>query len=179
MRGLSNENRQHCNRESLATNLCQRVMACSLGLHLPQRVRFALRALSQKAAAYLNDQRGFSLIEVLVAVGILGFIGVAVIAALDTNSRAARTLDEQVVAANLATAYLEVIKEFPYAATYPNAGDNITIPFQYSVVINTECSSDGTTWASCSGSETLQKITVIVSREGKGVLSLCTYRTKR
>ena len=126
-----------------------------------------------------REQKGFTLIEVLVAVGILGFIGVAVIAALDTNSRAARTLDEQVVAVNLATAHLEAIRELSYAATYPNAGDSITIPFQYSVDINTEFSSDGTTWVSSYIDETLQKITVKVSREGKPVLSLCTYRTKR
>ncbi len=136
------------------------------------------RLLKRKFKLF-REQRGFTLIEVLVAVGILGFIGVAVIAALDTNSRAARTLDEQVVAVNLATAHLEAIRELSYAATYPNAGDSITIPFQYSVDINTEFSSDGDTWGSYSGNETLQKITVKVSREGKPVLSLCTYRTKR
>ncbi len=135
----------------------------------PDKVRFR----------FLREQKGFSLIEVLVAVGILAFIGVGLLTALNTNSRAVRTLDEQVVAANLASAYLEVIRELSYAATYPNAGDNITTPFQYNVNINTEFSSDGDTWGSYSGNETLQKIIVSISREGKPVLSLCTYRTER
>jgi len=138
-----------------------------------------MRWLGKARFRFLQGQRGFTLIEVLVAVGILGLIGTGVLAAFNTNARAARTLDEQVVGANLATAYLEVIRESPYATTYPNAGDNITIPFQYSVVIDTEFSSDGDTWSDNYTDETLQKITVIVSREGKGVLSLCTYRTER
>ena len=58
---------------------------------------------------FLKEQKGFTLLEVLVAVGILGLIGVAFLTALNTNSRAARTLDEQVVATNLATVHLEVI----------------------------------------------------------------------
>jgi prepilin-type N-terminal cleavage/methylation domain-containing protein len=127
------------------------------------------------------EQRGFTLFEVLIAVSILAFIGTGLLTALDTNSRSTRTLDEKVVAAGLAADYLESIKASPYAETYPNAGENITIPFQYTVVIEAKCSSDGTTFANCTGSanETLQKLTTIVSREGKPILSLCTYRTKR
>ena len=124
----------------------------------------------------LRKQAGFTLLEVLVAVGILGIIATGFITALDSNSRATRGLDEQTVAVNLASDYLEVIKELPYAASYPTAGANITPPSQYSVNTTIQFSSDGTNWGDTYS--TLQKITVKVSREGRPVLSLCTYRTQ-
>ena len=127
-------------------------------------------------------QAGFSLLEVLVVVGILGLIGTGVVAALDTNYRADRTLDEQVTATNLATACFETIKQLPYAPSYPGATDNISIPNQYIVVIDTQCSSDGENFGPCTGSDnqTFQLIRVIVSREGgKPVLQMCSYRTDR
>ena len=127
-------------------------------------------------------QAGFSLLEVLVVVGILGLIGAGVATALDTNYRADRTLDEQVTATNLATTCFEVIKQLPYAPAYPSVTDNISIPDQYIVVIETQCSSDGENFGPCTGSdnETFQFIKVIVSREGgKSVLTMCNYRTMR
>ena len=127
-------------------------------------------------------QAGFSLLEVLVVVGILGLIGAGVANALDTNYRADRTLDEQVTATNLATTCFEVIKQLPYAPAYPSATDNISIPDQYGVVIDTQCSSDGENFGLCTGADnqTFQLIRVIVSREGgKPVLTMCSYRTDR
>ena len=130
-----------------------------------------------------HRESGFTLLEVLIAVGILGFIGVAVIAALDTNFRANRTLDEQVTGINLATAHLEVIRELPFSDgsdNYSSAGDNISIPSDYSVGISTGWSSDGETFGSYTDNATLQLITISVSREGDGkpVLSMCTYKYK-
>ena len=123
---------------------------------------------------------GISLIEVVVVVGILGFIGTGVIMALDTNARAGRTLDEQVTATNLAAAQLEVIKQLPYAAAYPGAGYNIDIPSGYSVDIDIDYSDNGTAWFDTYTDETLQRIVVTVSREGgKPVLSICTYKTEK
>lgn len=130
----------------------------------------------------LRQQAGFTLTEVLVAVGILAAIGVAYMTALDTNYGSDRTLEEKVTATNLATEYIEAIMQLPFAHdNYPTAGDNITIPFQYTVDIVTECSSDGETFQPCTGGEdeTFQKITVSISREGRPVLSMCAYRTKR
>ncbi|MFC2033832.1 prepilin-type N-terminal cleavage/methylation domain-containing protein [Chloroflexota bacterium] len=141
-----------------------------------------MRWLNKIKSEFTKKQKGFSLLEVLVAIGILALIGVSILRALDTNYKTWGICDEQAEAANLAVAHIEAIKELPYASTYPNASENITIPNQYNIVIDTECSYDGDNFTSCTGSEneTFQRITILISREeGKPVFSLCSYRMKR
>ena len=134
--------------------------------------------------SFLQGQAGISLLETLAAVAILAFIGTTVVRALDTNYRANRTLDEQVKAVNLATGYIDAIKQSSYADNYTSATANITVPYQYTVVIDTygtnNYTGDNTTWVGPpSSGQTFQKITIAISREGRPVFSMCSFRTKR
>ncbi|MBI4188721.1 MAG: type II secretion system protein [Chloroflexi bacterium] len=138
-----------------------------------------MRWLGEKRLRLFSGQMGLTLIEMVVALGLLGAIGTGLLVAFNTNARAARTLDEQVVAANLVSAYLETIRNTTYATAYPSAGENITIPSQYSVAINLQYSDNGTGWVSTYTNQTLQKITILVSRQGRPVLSVCTFKMKR
>ncbi len=144
-----------------------------------------MRRLGKERLRFLRGQRGFTLIEVLVAAAILAVIGVVLLNALDTNAKATRTLDEKVVATNLATAYFEAIKASPYAETYDDVVADITIPPQYLVNVDIQFSSDGDTtdgitWVDNYTDETIQKIAIAVSREGgKSILTICTFKTKR
>ncbi len=150
-----------------------------------------MRWLGKGRLRFLRGQRGFTLIEVLVAAAILAAIGVGLLNALDTNAKATRQLDEQVVATNLATAYLEAIKAAPYDSTepyYDAAVAGITIPPQYDVnadiaFLSDSYTEEGTTyfiWSDTYTDETLQKITIAVSREGgRHILTICTFKTKR
>ena len=154
-------------------------------------MRLIMRWLGKGRLRFHRGQRGLTLIEVVVAAAILAVIGVVLLNALDTNAKATRQLDEKVVATNLATAYFEAIKAMPYAPSlelpsYPEPKDIITVPPQYIVNVDLYFSSDGDTtdgqitWVDEEDytGETLQKIIVSVLREGKPVLSICTYRTE-
>ena len=153
-----------------------------------------MRWLGKGKLRFLRGQRGFTLIEVLVAAAILAVIGVVLLNALDTNAKATRQLDEKVVATNLATAYFEAIKAGPYDETepydYAEAVVGITIPPQYIVDVGIAFSSDGEwgdgiDWVTYppgvpNNGETIQRIAISVSREGgKHILTICTFKTKR
>jgi len=152
-----------------------------------------MRWLAKGKSKLFREKTGFTLIEIVIALGILAAVGTGFLTALNTNSRAVRTVDEQVTAANLATTYFEAISMNTYADTYPNAGDNITVPFQYSVNVDIQFSSESIKegditqiigvdeYLDGEGKErTLQKITITISREGgKPVLATCTFKTKK
>jgi len=139
-----------------------------------------MRRSGKAALRLIRGQQGLNLVEVVIALALVGVIGVGILQAMETGARSTRTLDEKVVAANLIADHIEAIKQLSFAATYPGAGENITVPFQYTVNIDTECSNDGgATYASCSGNGTFQKIVVSVSRGDNTVLSVCAFRTKR
>lgn len=127
----------------------------------------------------MQRQSGFTLFEVLIAVAILGVIGVGFITALDTNKRGNRVIDEQVTAVNLITTRMEVIQQQSYADNYAFAVDNITVPDQYDVAIEYKFSDDGEIWTDNSTGKTLQRIIISVSREGRPVFSMCTYKMKQ
>ena len=139
-----------------------------------------LKIIFQKQGNHQSPgESGLTLIETLVALGLFAVIGAAVIAGMFTSHRTVGIVDEKTNARNLIIQHIEAIRLLPYAATYPNVGDNITVPNQYSVVIETECTDDDITWQACTGSETLQRIFVSVYREGRFVMKVCTFRTQR
>jgi len=134
-----------------------------------------------------QGKRGFSLIEVVVAVTILAAIGVTFISAIDSGSRSVRILDEKTQAEALIRSQLDDIKASPYLED-GNYTVTVTLPPQYSMTINVESPQQV-------GIDripleelveypvtTLQEITVSVFRTGNGgdriVLSVSTYKVK-
>lgn len=141
--------------------------------------------LSGKRQEGFTSQKGFTLLEVMVGVAILGLVGVGLLHAFNTNTNVSGLLDSQITAANIASAYAEQIKDCDFAPAYP--GENCTfsgipLPPQYYVIVETQCSADTVVYAPCTGdeSETFQNILVQVYREGgELVYTLCSYRAKR
>ena len=84
----------------------------------------------------MRDEKGFTLIEVLVAVALLGLISVALIVALATASKVLIIADEQTTAESLARSQIEYIKTLPYSpADDYDVGlyDTISIPEGYAI----------------------------------------------
>jgi len=157
-----------------------------------------LRKLYQALRA---NSRAFTLIEVLIALAILGIVAVAFLSALTTASTALIIADERTTAESLTRTQLEYVKSQNYTsidgaeATYATIGG---IPPGYSVwglhklgyqsypSINYSYKSSaiqGVAWdsANCTAAENdtgLQIVTVIIYREGRWVLTTTTYKAE-
>jgi len=115
----------------------------------------------------MKSEKGFSLIEVLVALVLLSIIGVCFLGGLGTVSGITFSVDNRETAKNLAETQIEYIKGQPYATSY----DQSPILGQYdgyTATIDVESLQDSN----------IQKITVIIEQQGKAAMKLETYRVR-
>ena len=129
----------------------------------------------------MRGVRGFSLLETVIALGIFAAIGVAFLMAITTSTRATGRLDDGVQAEALARSYLEAIKEcgFTSPPTYATCDSviSIDVPDGFVISTNIDCSTDGGfNFDTCTGGETLERVTIAVSHGDRPVLSLTTYK---
>lgn len=112
-----------------------------------------------------RGEAGDSLVEILVAVAIIGMSLVVLVAALSTGAVGVRTSSRLTTAANLAASQLENIKGAPYdaAGAYPlvSALPGYTVTVSSSVIVTG-----------------LQQVTVTVSHQG-GELEVSNYKVDR
>jgi prepilin-type N-terminal cleavage/methylation domain-containing protein len=90
-----------------------------------------VRLNSQVGKAFQGCSRGFTLIEVLIAIAILGTIAITLLAALSTSSMAFIVADERATAESLARSQMEYVKNQGYncnETTHQYTYDTITIP---------------------------------------------------
>lgn len=122
----------------------------------------------------MKDENGFSLIETIISIALMGIVAIAFLTGLSTSIKAVTVTKDHAVAESLARNELEYIKDCAYqydASEYlinplldiPD-GWNISTP----VVEPVHGSDDG-----------IQKVTVSVERGGETVLSLFTYKVDR
>ena len=125
-----------------------------------------------------NSERGFTLIEVLVALGILAAVAVTFLASMTTSSKAVITSQQSVASESLAKSQIEVIKNWEYDDTGnpPNyqAAKLTAIPAGYDIniaAVRLDPKEDGT-----SNDDGLQKVTVTVTHDGDTAFTIVGYK---
>ena len=145
----------------------------------------------------LKKQNGFSTVEVLLAIALLGVVAVAYLSALSTSSKALMLADEQATAESLSRAQLEYIKNqgyidyleagheeyqlisvpAPYTEVYYIIDENVTVksldPYSYDDV--TEQYAELSQGEEDKG---LQEISVEVYHQSKLVLETSAYKMR-
>jgi len=126
------------------------------------------------------NERGVSLVEVLVAVAILAIVLSGFLAALSTGALGVGVVRERVAAENLARSQLEYTKNYTYtygATSYPpiasSAGGSITIGVSYWFSSTQEFTSNP------DHDSGIQWITVTISHKGEPVFAIENYKVDR
>lgn len=117
-----------------------------------------------------RNEAGVSLIETLIALALLGLIGVAFLSGLITVSKATILADERATAESLARSVMEDVKAAPYADSYSAQVPSGADYSDYLPTIGVEPLYDA---------DDIQKITVTVKHDGESVLVVEGYKVER
>lgn len=125
----------------------------------------------------MKSQEGFSMLEVLLALALIGIVVGGILSALSTSSRATITNDAQTTAQNLAEGQIEYVRNQAYSISNPpNYQLLADVPTGYTVnctAVRLDPDGDGT-----DDDDGLQKITVAVDFGGITTTTIETYRVK-
>jgi len=127
-----------------------------------------VRRLIRRIHALLREQKGMTLIDTLVALAILGAVGIAFMNALSAGSSASGQVDEVAMTEKLVRNQLEGIKNASYDITAPYEYPIVDHPANYPVSVDIEPNGDNT----------LQDITITVSHEGETLITVDTLKVK-
>ena len=118
----------------------------------------------------LQDEKGLTIVESLIAVAIVGVALVAFAVALSTGSLAVWESDQEVTVQSLARTQMEYIKGYPYdpdATTYPTVSTTDNYSISVAVASTPDADSD------------IQKVTANISRDGQVLLTIEDYKVNR
>ena len=118
----------------------------------------------------LRDEKGLTLVELIIALAIVGTTLIAFAVALSTGSLAVRENEQEVTVQSLARTQMEYTKAYPYnssATTYPtvNTTDNYSISVGVTSIPATDVN--------------IQKVTANISQSGQVLLTIEDYKVNR
>jgi Tfp pilus assembly protein PilV len=118
------------------------------------------------------DEQGFSLVDAMISVFILGVVVVAFVSALSTGATATGEADQQGIAQGIAMSQLEYVKSLAYVAGSGSYA-SISVPSGWGVTAVRSAISEA------SGNTDVQKITVTVTRGGATILTVEDFKVNR
>ena len=121
-------------------------------------------------AGRAHTQRGFVMIEMMLAVAIVGTAMLAVVAAFSTAARTAEFVEESTTGEWVATSQIELIKTAAYVLT-PGTYAAVPAPVGFAVA-NTTANVAG-------GDANIQIVTVIVTQGGENVYETSALKVNR
>ena len=126
----------------------------------------------------MKDERGFSLLETIIAIALLAILAVAFLGALSTGLKAVFTADELETARNIAEKQIEYVMKLDYATSNQYTPADISTDYPHYTVSSPIIAEDITPVGS---SKQIQKIAVIVYHNGKPapVITLEDYKVQR
>lgn len=136
-------------------------------------------------AFFARKEAGFTLVEELVAVAVVGLGLVILVSMITTGAVGARKVNDLVVAESLARSQIELIKDAAYQA---NPGTSpypaVSAPAEFSVNVSYQywdSSANGGSggFITAHHNEGLQKITVTVSSDGETLHTTSSYKVDR
>ena len=140
-----------------------------------------LRLSSKARRAFRGGSRGFSMLEVVIAIALLGIIAVSVLSALQTAALALVSADRRATAESLARTQMEYVRYSPYdselAEGHPqyDLDPEITLPPDFGVVTTAiRLNKD----ENPNDDDGIQQITVTVSHDGLVVVTLEDFKRK-
>jgi len=150
--------------------------------------------MKRAALKLLGRQKGFTLIEVLVAIAVLGIIAVMFLSATALSSRAVIIANQRATIEGLARSQMEYVKGLQAYAQAPSGGvSNYArisgIPSGYSIwskgrggvevdgIVGVPWNSD--TSQEVTNDQGLQLITIIIKYGGQNVWLLADYKVNR
>lgn len=141
--------------------------------------------------SFRGSSRGFTLIEVVIAIALIGIVGAAILSALSTASLALIIADTRATAESIARTQMEYVKNQEYEPA-PNGGvwvysklPDIDIPEGYSILSMNRVGETpdvvGVPWDSGNNTAAhvdagLQRIKLVIKHDDKEIVTLEDYK---